>query len=188
MTHHALVKNIGGSKIPLVYFRRFRACSHVAGRGYTCHESSLASGKFGARTGSVAVLNTSRSMIAIHRGASSAVWRTCFARTETPLSFLSSRSAETLRSRRKNVTECETTFWWFASNSIGTAAHFYATKTDARIRDRTSHLSQGSRGFRSWQMISVWTNEHRDYSDEYCHCESVESEDTLSSLDNADSI
>lgn len=73
-----------------VEFRRSRTYSHVASRGYTCHESLLHQAKFGAGTGSVAVLNTStRSMIAIHRRVSSAVWRTCFVRPRRLLSFLS---------------------------------------------------------------------------------------------------
>lgn len=53
--------------------------------------------------------------------------------------------------------------------------HFYATRTDACIRDRTSHLSRGLRGFPKLTIAFYIIDEHRDYSDEYCHCERVRS-------------
>lgn len=97
-----------------MHFQRFRTCSHVADRGYTCHEFSLASGDFGPRTGSVVVLNTSCSMIAIHQSLVCGLAHV-FRETETPLSFFFSRSAGTLtETDGKTSRSTGTVFWWFA--------------------------------------------------------------------------
>lgn len=139
-----------------MHFRRFRTCSHVADRGYTCHEFSLASGDFGPRTGSVVVLNTSRSMIAIHQSLVCGLAHV-FCETETPLSFLSSRSAGTLtETDGKTSRSTGTAFWWFASILRPLSFRSFLCN-DWRIHSRPHVTSvAGSHGFRSRRLISLW--------------------------------
>lgn len=130
-----------------------RILTYSGSRLHTCHESLLHQAKFGVRTGSVAVLNTSRSMIAIHRRVPSAVWRTCFARPRRHCHFSFSSSVPK-ELYGKTSQRRETTFG--GRVNLGTAALslVFICKDDWR-----THVASvtTSRGFRNRRLISPQT-------------------------------